>query len=132
MIYERHSEWQSSGRLYRASRDAMIFGVCAGIADRYGFDRTMTRVVTLIAGLIFFPTVMIGYVILALLLKKAPSDRIGKARPRYRERPRPDSRATYERQRQHMRDLDDRLRKLEEYVTSRRYKLDREFEKLRD
>jgi len=132
MIYERHSGFPPRGRLYRASRDSLVFGVCAGIADYFGFDRTATRVITAIAAFVFFPAVAIGYVVLALLLKKSPEVEPVREVRRHRVRARVDRETAFERQQQRFKDLDERLRRLEEYLTSRRFQLDREFEKLKD
>ena len=45
----------------------MMFGVCAGIADYFGFDLTVTRVLTVVAGAMFaFPIVCVAYVLLGL------------------------------------------------------------------
>ena len=133
MIYERQSGSPPRGRLYRASsRDAMVFGVCAGIADHFGFDRTVTRIITFVAALVFFPAVLIGYVILALLLKRSPELELPTAERRSRIRDRTDAEERFDGQQRRVRDLDRRLQRLEEHITSRRFKLEREFDKLKD
>lgn len=132
MISERQCGFPPRGRLYRASRGAMVFGVCAGIADHFGFDRTVTRVIVGIAALVFFPAVLIGYVVLALLLKKSPDSEPDIDARATHGRMRPSAETAFDRHQQRFRDLDRRLQRLEEYITSRRFKLDREFDKLRD
>ena len=133
MISERHTEYAPQSRLYRASRGAMIFGVCAGIADYFGFDRTVTRIVAAIAALIFFPAVAICYIILALLLPKYPDSSEPAPRDSRRRRTRTErSQTRAPDYRQRFEDLDERLRKLEQHVTSRRFRLEREFEKLKE
>ena len=59
-------------RLYRNSEKGMVFGVCAGLADYFGFDVTIVRVLVVL-GTLFFPgpLVIVGYLIMALLLPKA-------------------------------------------------------------
>lgn len=132
MIYERYDGYAPRDRLQRASRGALVFGVCAGVADRFGFDRGVTRILTAIAALIFFPAVLIGYVALAILLKKSPEPtREGSAR-RSSGRTRPHARMRAEQHEERLRDLDRRMQRLEAYLTSRRFKLEREFEKLKD
>lgn len=62
--------------LYR-SRDGLVFGVCKGIADSRGFSVTITRILAL-AILIFSAIVpfVIGYIILAIVLKPEPIPRL--------------------------------------------------------
>jgi phage shock protein PspC (stress-responsive transcriptional regulator) len=45
------------------SNDRMLGGVCAGVADYLRIDPTIVRLLTVIAGVIFFPLAEIGYVI---------------------------------------------------------------------
>ncbi len=60
----------NTNRLYR-SRDGIVAGVCGGIADFFGLDAFLIRLVTLIlilaGGLSFWV-----YIILWLIIPKAP------------------------------------------------------------
>jgi len=120
-------------RLYRDSENGMIAGVCAGLADYFGFDRTVTRIVVL-AGMFFFPSLLVVYIVLAVLLKKKPvfSTPNDDYSPELERRVRSEPHATLNSARHRCRDLDARLQRLEKYVTSERFRLDREFENLRD
>lgn len=121
-------------RLYRNADKGMLAGVCAGIADYFGFDANIVRVLVVI-GTLFFggPLIPIAYLVLALLLPKDP-------RPGSREaeqdsierRVRAEPHATLASVRHRFRELDARLQRIEKYVTSERFKLDREFERLKD
>jgi len=51
-------------RLLRLPDDKMIAGVCSGIAWHLGVDPTLIRVVTAVAGVVFFPVVPLAYVLL--------------------------------------------------------------------
>jgi phage shock protein C len=121
-------------KLYRNKRDGMIAGVCAGFADYFGFDLGMTRVVLVIAAFIF-PTLILVYFVLALILKKAPP-RLGEPQaerePGLGRRVRAEPHATLSSVRHRFRDLDARLQRLEKYVTSERFRLDREFAGLKE
>lgn len=119
-------------RLFRDKENAMIAGVCAGIADYAGLNRKGVRLVTALMLLIppFFAFVVISYIILAIVLpvkpvdlyeneeqaefwrgvSNAPSDVFGALRHRFRE-------------------LNRRLEKMEAYVTSREFEIDRELER---
>jgi phage shock protein C len=116
----------------------MIFGVCAGIAEYFGFDVTVTRVVVAAAAFFAFPIICVVYLLLGMLL---PARRYSGPEPDYddpavrevrsiRRQVRSSPHDTLANVRYRFRDLDVRLQRLEKYVTSNRYKLDREFEKL--
>lgn len=120
---------QNPHKLFRDKENAMLAGVCAGIADYFGFNRKGTRVATALLLLVppFFPFVIISYVLLAILLpvkpanlyeteeqavfwrgvSNAPSDVFGSLSHRFRE-------------------LNLRLQKMEAFVTSKEFEIDRE------
>ena len=126
-------EEHPSTKLYRNPEKGVIFGVCAGVADYFGFNLTVTRVLVVVAALFSFPLVLTVYLVLALLLQKDPRARLGiPATGEAEQRVRAEPHATLSTLRYRYRDMDARLQRLEKYVTSRRYKLDREFEQLRD
>ncbi|HVY65779.1 MAG TPA: envelope stress response membrane protein PspC [Gammaproteobacteria bacterium] len=116
-------------RLYRIPRRGVIFGVCAGLADYFGFDVTVTRVIVVLGAMFSAPLVIVAYVVLGFLLPaRAYGDR--EADPVQAQlRSNPHSSLSSVRYR--FRDLDVRLQRLEKYVTSSRYKLDREFQQLK-
>ncbi len=136
-------------KLYRDGERGMIAGVCAGIADFFELDVRMLRIAVAI-GAFFFPSLIVAYIVLALLLKKRSApDGNGAAGKRKRRKKkhaqreddaatdfasanRAASEVTLSRVRRRFGDLDARLQRLEKYVTSERYRLDREFEDLRD
>jgi phage shock protein C len=116
-------------RLYRDKQNGMIAGVCAGLADYFDFNRKGLRIAVVLMALFppFFPFVVITYLALAIILPakpaelykneeqadfwrgvtNAPSDVFGALRHRFRE-------------------LNLRLEKMEAYVTSREFEIDRE------
>ncbi|MDZ4728979.1 MAG: envelope stress response membrane protein PspC [Xanthomonadales bacterium] len=116
-------------RLYRDKHNAMLAGVCAGLADYFDLSRKGLRIAVVLMGLFppFFPFVVLTYIILAIILpvkpealynddaqadfwrgvSNAPSDVFGAIRHRFRE-------------------LNQRLEKMEAYVTSREFEIDRE------
>lgn len=129
----RNSDGPRRDKLYRNAEDGMIAGVCAGLADFFGFDLTLTRVVVAI-GAFLFPTLIVVYVILAVLVKKRPRPRAASS-PRdedLQRQVRAEPHATLSTVRHRFRELDQRLQRLEKYVTSKRFGLDREFEGLKD
>jgi len=121
-------------RLYRDRDNAVIFGVCAGLADYFGFDLKLTRICVAIAALIFFPTVVVIYTILGFILDDAPGE---PRRDRYtedyalRRRVRSEPHATLRSVRYRYLALERRLQRLEKHVTSRKFDLGREIDGLR-
>jgi phage shock protein C len=120
-------------RLYRNPRRGVLFGVCAGFADYFGFDLTVVRVLTVVGAFFSGPLVCIAYLLLGLMLPRRPYDGL---EPDYADPVRRDVRADpheiLSSIRYRARDLDARLARLEKYVTSKRFQLDREFRQLKD
>lgn len=116
-------------RLFRDKENAMLAGVCAGIADYSGLNRKGVRLAAFLLMLIppFFMFILISYVILAIVLpvkpenlyetperaefwrgvSTAPADVFGSVRHRFRE-------------------LNHRLERMEAYITSKEFEIDRE------
>ena len=122
-LYER----KNPHRLYRDKENAILAGVCAGLANYFGLNRKGLRIIVAISTLFFVPFVVLAYIILAIILptkpedlykdesqekfwrgvSMAPSDVFGNLSHRFRE-------------------LDVRLQKMEAYVTSKEFDIDRE------
>lgn len=116
-------------RLFRDKENAVLAGVCAGIAEYFGLNRKGVRLVTVLFMLFppFFAFIVISYVVLTIVLpvkpgnlydnseqaefwrgvSNAPSDVFGALRHRFRE-------------------LNLRLEKMEAFVTSREFEIDQE------
>lgn len=122
------SEKKNPHRLYRDKENAMLAGVCAGIAEYAGLNRKGTRIVFALLCLTpMFAFMIVSYVVLAIVLptkpadlyetreqaefwrdvSNAPSDVFGSLRHRFRE-------------------LNLRLERMEAYVTSKEFEIDRE------
>lgn len=118
-------------RFYRSSRRGMLAGVCAGIADYFGFNVCATRLLTVIMFLMFMPVTILAYIGCVLLV---PSDRERPdeepADPGFRSAMRSDPARTLGDVKRRFHKLDTRLARLERYVTSSRFNLDQEFRKL--
>ncbi len=121
------TEMPSRNRLYRNKDRALIGGVCAGISDWLGLNLTALRVVVVILSLFFFPVIPIGYLLLWLLLPKRPINlyRDPKEEAFWREVRRSPSDSVSGLNRR-FRDLDGRLQRMEAWLTSSEYRIDRE------
>ena len=116
-------------RLFRDKENAVLAGVCAGVAEYFGLNRKGVRLVTFLFMLFppFFAFIVVSYVVLAIVLpvkpvdlfesteqaefwrgvSNAPSDVFGALRHRFRE-------------------LNHRLEKMEAFITSREFEIDQE------
>ena len=118
-------------RLYKIPEEGKIAGVCAGIADFFCISRFMVRVGAVLGLLIFQLPFLIGYLVLAFVLKPKP-------RELYRNRDeeqfwrsvtiKPDQ--TLAALRAKFRDLDRQIASLEGFVSSKEYDLRRQFRDL--
>lgn len=117
----------SRNRLYRNKERSIIAGVCAGISDWTGFNLTALRVITVLLAIPFTAVIVIGYIVMWILVpkrpinlyrdeceeefwrevRKGPSDGVSRLNHRFRE-------------------LDRRLQRMEAWLTSSEYRIDRE------
>jgi phage shock protein C len=146
----------SDRRLCRDPDRGRFTGVCAGIASYFGLSRTLVRVATIIAACFNPPLMLIAYAIATFVLPTrrdlersaredlaamdpAPDPRVERERARQRafdrdldgeEQPLDDRRMLVRRARERLAAVEQRIRGLEAYVTSRRFGIDREFNQL--
>lgn len=60
-------------KLYRSRRDKKISGLCGGVAHWLGVDATLVRLVTAVAAVFSFGTIVAIYLIGSLLLPEEPA-----------------------------------------------------------
>lgn len=123
--------------LTRNKVDGKLGGVCAGIGDYLGWDHTMVRILTILL-IIFTGLPILAYFILWVLMPKDPRAPYireyreqSEARDRY-EAPAgtAGSTTTYNDVRSKFRSLEVRLQDLERSITSKEWKLNRDFRDL--
>lgn len=113
--------WQKISKLYRKPDDAMLFGVCAGIAEHYGWRRRVVRVVTVILALMVTWPVILCYFLAALLL---PTDDEAREMPNPTRGEEPPSRPVYSGGlRQRFERIEARTRRVEAYLHGHEYQL---------
>ncbi len=131
-------------RFVRNADRACLGGVCAGIADYFGFNLCAVRILFIISFFLFMPFVALAYIALVLLVPTESArydygaSRRGRRRRCSRRQARREREEAAEEQRREAREavreryrsLDERLARIEKYVTSSRYDLDREFRNL--
>lgn len=117
--------------LYRDPDNGVILGVCAGFADYFGWERRTLRIAVAISAIFFLPQVLLVYLLAAIFMKRKPSPVYGTGEEAMFWRSvsmRPAD--TFSSLRYRFRTLDDRLVRLEKHVTSKEYKLNRDFRDL--
>lgn len=121
-------------RFYRVSDRAWLGGVCAGLADYFGFNLKVTRVLAVVALFMATPMAIVAYLAVVVLVPTAPASEAAARRvdPEIRRAVRSSPSQTMADVRGRFKALNRRLARLEKYVTSSRYELDREFERLQD
>ncbi len=115
---------------YRRSDNAMLGGVCAGLADYFGFNLRVTRILAVIAFCVAMPMAVIVYLAVVFLVpaRAIGLEERGRSKNWRARRASPEQMASEVRSKTQA--LDRRLARLEKYITSRRYELDEEFRNL--
>lgn len=128
--HRNRSRSEGRRRLYRDPDRGPLFGVCAGIADYFGFDTTGTRIVAILSLIFFMPATLLVYFGLAILLPKRSSLAPDSETEALEREVRASPQGTLSSLRHRFRELDLRMQRMEQYVTSARFRLDREFQDL--
>ncbi|MEL7309963.1 MAG: envelope stress response membrane protein PspC [Pseudomonadota bacterium] len=117
-------------RFFRDRDNKRLAGVCSGIAEYFGFDRTMVRLLTVIAFFLAGPIVIVLYIGMMLLVPSASFERHEPAREEFRRSLRESPHSAVTDVKRALLRLDNRLARMERYVTSSRYELDRKINRL--
>lgn len=118
-------------RFVRRSDKAVVAGVCAGLADYFGFNLKATRVLAVISLFMAMPITLLVYFGTVFLFPARPSnERPDSYDPEFRKALRASPAQTLSDVRRRFQSLDGRLARLERYVTSSRFDLDQEFRNL--
>ena len=118
-------------KFHRNKDRAMVGGVCAGLADYFGFNLRMTRILAVLSLIMATLVTLVAYFGVVLLVPAAPGrSREPQFDPEFRKAIRSAPRQTLGDVKRRFQSLDSRLARLERYVTSSRFNLDQEFRKL--
>lgn len=121
-------------RLCRNKIDGVIGGVCAGFGDYFGIDHTVMRILFVLS-VIFLGFPLLAYFVLWIFI---PSDKRAPYRREYREKKRahrknpeaPVRTTSFRDVKSKYRSLEERLQDLERSITSKEWKLRRDFRDL--
>ena len=120
-------------KLYRDQEHRLLGGVCAGVGAFFGVNRHVIRFLLVVSLFMFTLPTIIGYLAALVLLKYKPED--VREEPEETEFWQSVHRSPTETMGtigQRFSSMETRMRNLEAYLTSRKYTLDRAFEKLQD
>jgi phage shock protein C len=119
-------------RLYKNKQNAVISGVCAGLADYFNTDVVIIRVAAILLLIFASPLTVVAYIVAAIVMPRRPEpfrtrspeeDQFWRGVSR-----RPN--VTFSNLKYRFRDLDERLADIERVVTSDEWKLRREFREI--
>jgi len=119
--------------LYRDKQHRILGGVCAGLADYFGISRLAVRLLILVSLFMFTLPTIVVYAVAMFFLKDKPEeiDRDEEEKKLWQSMHR-SPRDTMGNIRRRFSSMENRIRDMEAYLTSRKYKLDQAFDKLRD
>ena len=124
-----NERFSSGPRLYRDIDRRWLAGVLAGAASHFGWNLAGLRIVTIVACMTpIVPVIVVGYVLAALFLP--PRTQLPPPPPaaeQWQSAPPPGVTASELKYR--LREMEDRLRAMEAYVTSAQYEVDRELKR---
>ena len=121
----------SPSRLYRDTDNAMMMGVCAGIADYFGLPRWVVRVGWVFLLFAFTFMTVIAYFAMGFALKPKPLDLYANVEEeRFWREARVDPKRTVGDLQSKYRHIEKRIREAEAFVTSSEFKLRRDFKGL--
>ena len=123
----------SHNMLYRDKKNRLIGGVCAGVADYFGISRLIVRLLVLVSLFMFTLPTFVIYLAAMFFLNEKPEeiDRDEEEKKLWQSMHR-SPRDTMGNIRHRFASMEERIRDMEAYLTSRKYKLDRAFDKLQD
>ena len=118
-------------RFYRSADHSVLGGVCGGLSEYFGFNLKVTRLLAVIGFCMNPPIASVAYLAVVFLV---PARSLAVTKPKvdeeFRKALRSSPGQTMGDVRSRFKSLDRRLARLEKYVTSSRYQLDREFKEL--
>ena len=152
---ERHYHSQPKRRLYKNPDNAKICGICSGLAEYLGFEVWVVRIIAVSLLLFFNGGILLAYIVLCFVLDPKPGSRSNKGcfgSEKHRNRPTEQEQAgrpyrssvkevwkagispkdLFERVENRFSLVEQKLQKLESYVTSHQYELEKEFKRMAD
>ncbi len=131
--HEKMFRSPNPNRLYRSRTDKVCLGVCGGIADRFGWEPSLVRILTVASFFVFAgPLVVIAYIVMAMITPKVPRGErpLAPEEDQFWRNVSDRPRMTASGLKYSFMDLEDRLRNIERNVTSEEWRLKKAFRDL--
>lgn len=125
------SEFRSERKLYRHRKKGVIGGVCAGLADYFDVDVVLIRILAVTSLILTLQVAFIAYWVAYFVLNDDPNtltNANGRLNSKFRNAY--ERTAVFNSVHDRFSKMEQRLRKLEAYVTSTRFKLNDEIDNL--
>lgn len=124
---------QRPTKLYKLPQKGKVMGVCAGIADYFDIKVGVVRFLAFFGILFTFPWLLIGYVIMGMALDPKPEGLYEDDKEEeFWKQARKSPDYTTAELRRRFRDIERRTSEMEVYMTSKRFRLERELKALED
>ena len=120
-------------RFYRSRNDSVLAGVCGGLAERFGWDPLLVRILTVLLTIFMMgPVAIIAYIVTCLVTPRAPigSGNFSADEDAFWRGVSDRPRATFGTIKYSFMDLEERLKNIERTVTSDEWRLRQEFKDL--
>lgn len=122
------SNWHQK-ELFRSSKDKVLAGVCGGLAKHFNVASIWVRLAAVLSFFIFNGLAIVAYIVMAIIMKK--SEQSAKKHSAEKATKSTIYSRSAESAKARMAEIDQRLANVERYVTSNRYRLNKQFEELR-
>lgn len=120
-------------KLYRDRTHRLVGGVCAGLGNFFGVSRHAVRFLVVVSLFMFTLPTIIGYLAAMVLLNYQPEGvEVEPEETEFWQSVHRSPAGTMDTVRHRFARMETRMRNLEAYLTSRKYKLDHAFDKLQD
>lgn len=120
-------EHKNPHRLYRDKENAILGGVCAGLANYFGLNLKAVRLIVAVCTVFFLPFTVLAYAALVILLPNQPQNLYKtEAQEKFWRGVSIEPANVFSNLSHRFKDLDLRLQKMETYVTSKEFEMDRE------
>ncbi len=127
------SRFRGQKKLYRNRKKGMVGGVCAGLADYFELDAKLVRIFFIVALIMTLQVAFIFYIIACFALDNDPdtlTNQDGKLDDKFKLKSAYERKSVIHSVQDRFGKVEDRIRRLEAYVTSSSFKLRDEINRL--
>jgi phage shock protein C len=120
---------KTAKRFYRSRTRKVLGGICGGIAEKWDIPPWLLRIIFLIVQLFWLPFFFLIYLFAMLLIPLEPEEELGSFQEDIRYGPYSRKRKIFDLENEFM-EIERKIRRLEDYVSSGEYELKEEIKKL--